>query len=60
MASAPSPEDDLFDEFLTDRGHETELVRWDRSYNKKQCPECGGINAEGATQCEACGWQPRP
>lgn len=58
MASAPSSDDDLFDEFLTDRGHETEIVRWDRSYNKKQCPECGGINDDSATQCEVCGWRP--
>jgi len=30
-SSAPSADDDVFDEFLSDRGHETEIVRWDRS-----------------------------
>jgi len=59
MASAPSAEDDLFDEFLADRGHETDLVRWERSYNKKQCPECGGLHDEAATECGVCGWRPR-
>ncbi|ELZ94861.1 hypothetical protein C440_07292 [Haloferax mucosum ATCC BAA-1512] len=56
MASAPS--DDLFDQFLTDRGHETEPVRWDRSYNKLQCPECGALHDMGAATCSVCGWVP--
>jgi len=59
MASAPSDDDDLFDQFLADRGHETEQVRWERSYNKKQCPECGGLHDASATQCTVCGWNPR-
>ncbi|XVH30373.1 HVO_0416 family zinc finger protein [Haloferacaceae archaeon DSL9] len=58
MASAPHTDDELFDEFLSDRGHATELVEWDRSYNKKQCPECGGIHEESATSCTVCGWSP--
>lgn len=58
MASAPSSDDDLFDEFLSERGHETEIVSWERSYNKKQCPDCGGINDETAAECVTCGWQP--
>lgn len=58
MASAPSTEDDLLDEFLSDRGHETESVSWERSYNKKQCPECGGIHEEAASECSVCGWHP--
>jgi hypothetical protein len=57
MASAPS-DDDLFDQFLADRGHATEPVRWDRSYNKKQCPDCGGLHDQSATECSVCGWHP--
>lgn len=60
MASAPSSSDELFDEFLEDRGHEIELVRWERSYNKKQCPECAGLHEETATECTVCGWSPTP
>jgi len=43
MVSA-RPDDDLFDEFLTQRGHETEVVEWDDNYNKKQCPDCGALH----------------
>jgi ribosomal protein L40E len=50
--------DDIFDEFLTERGHETEAVTWDRSYNKKSCPECGGLHEMSADACTVCGWQP--
>ena len=57
MASASS-DDDLFDKFLTDRGHETEPVRWDRSYNKRQCPDCGALHDEDATRCSVCDWRP--
>ena len=57
MASAPS-NDELFDEFLSDRGHETEAVGWDDNYNKKQCPDCGALHDDGATTCSVCGWQP--
>ncbi|WP_224447888.1 HVO_0416 family zinc finger protein [Haloprofundus salilacus] len=56
MASAPS--DDLFDQFLADRGHETEPQRWDRSYNKKQCPDCGALHDDDAITCTVCGWDP--
>ena len=57
MASA-SGDDDVFDRFLTDRGHETEPVRWDRSYNKRQCPDCGALHDEDATRCSVCDWRP--
>lgn len=57
MSSAPSSED-LFDEFLEDNGHETEIERWERSFNKKQCPECGGLHDESASKCNICGWHP--
>lgn len=56
MASAPSS-DDMFDEFLSRRGHET-AQGWERSYNKKQCPECGGLHELSATDCSVCGWNP--
>jgi hypothetical protein len=59
MASAPGEsDDDLFDQFLADRGHETDPVRWETSYNKKQCPECGGLHGRDAVECSVCGWQP--
>lgn len=50
--------DDMFDEFLKRRGHETEPADWDDEYNKKQCPECGGLHDSGATECTVCGWTP--
>jgi len=57
MASAPdSAGDDLFDEFLTSRGHD--VSTWESEYNKKRCPECGGIHDVEATDCSVCGWQP--
>jgi hypothetical protein len=48
----------MFDQFLSERGHETESVGWDQSYNKKQCPECGGLHDASATECSVCGWVP--
>jgi hypothetical protein len=57
MAAEPG-DDDLFDQFLADRGHETEPVRWDRSYNKLQCPDCGGLHDSDASECVVCGWRP--
>lgn len=58
MEPEPSTDgdDSLFDEFLTQRGHETERVGWQQEYNKKQCPECGGLHDTSATECSACGW----
>ena len=60
MAAEPSDYDDeLFDQFLSDRGHDTTPVRWDRSYNKLQCPDCGAPIAfiEGCERCSAgCGF----
>ena len=32
--------------------------RWDRSYNKLQCPDCGALHDEGALDCGVCGWRP--
>jgi hypothetical protein len=57
MASAPG-DDELFDAFLTQRGHDVEPTGWDESYNKLQCPDCGGLHAPGATECTVCGWTP--
>ena len=57
MATAPG-DDDLFDEFLSQRGHETASAGWEESYNKKQCPDCGGLHDAGATACTVCGWEP--
>jgi hypothetical protein len=58
MATAPT-DDDLLDDFLTQRGHETDRPGWEESYNKKQCPECGGLHDLGAADCMVCGWRPR-
>ncbi|MFB6311972.1 MAG: HVO_0416 family zinc finger protein [Salinirussus sp.] len=57
MASAPR-DDDLFDDFLALRGHDMEEADWDHSYNKLQCPECGGLHPSGADGCSVCGWSP--
>ncbi|USZ69329.1 hypothetical protein NGM10_06215 [Halorussus salilacus] len=60
MATAPTGDDDaLFDEFLSERGHETEDVGWQEDYNKLQCPECGGLHDTSASECSVCGWHPR-
>jgi len=56
MASAPS--DDIFDDFLEQRGHDVERVGWEQNYNKKQCPDCGGLHDDAAAQCTVCGWSP--
>ncbi|WP_433625778.1 HVO_0416 family zinc finger protein [Halomicrococcus sp. NG-SE-24] len=60
MASAPTGDADesVFDQFLSDRGHETEQVDWQEEYNKKQCPECGGLHELAASRCSVCGWAP--
>ena len=57
MASAPRG-DDMFDEFLSQRGHDTGEAGWEESYNKKQCPDCGGLHDSNATNCLVCGWSP--
>lgn len=59
MATAPDPDDAMLDEFLAQRGHEP-VESWDRSYNKLQCPDCGALHDEAATDCTVCGWDPRP
>lgn len=56
MSSASSPDDSLLDDFLEQAGHET--TSWERSYNKKQCPDCGGLHDVDATTCTVCGWSP--
>ena len=56
MASAPN--DDIYDDFLEQRGHDVERVGWERNYNKKQCPDCGGLHESGASECTVCGWTP--
>lgn len=58
MATAPDP-DDMFDQFLSERGHETGPAGWETDYNKKQCPECGGLHDQDALDCTVCGWEPR-
>ncbi|PSQ47131.1 hypothetical protein BRD12_07765 [Halobacteriales archaeon SW_12_67_38] len=59
MATPPTDADAEVDEFLAQRGHETESPGWEESYNKKQCPDCGGIHAADATSCTVCDWSPR-
>jgi len=56
---ATQPTDTDMDRFLADRGHETDAPGWEESYNKKQCPECGGIHGVDASACSVCGWSPR-
>jgi transposase len=51
--------EDVLDEFLSDRGHETETPTWEEDYNKKRCPECGGLHEMSAAECSVCGWTPR-
>lgn len=55
MATA---DDEIFDEFLSERGHETESASWEQDYNKKRCPDCSGLHDLGATECSVCGWSP--
>lgn len=59
MNSTDSSDDtsDVVDDFLTARGL-NEGEDWDKSYNKKQCPDCGGIHDSDATKCNVCGWLP--
>ncbi|MFB6201838.1 MAG: HVO_0416 family zinc finger protein [Halorhabdus sp.] len=57
MATAPST-DEVIDEFLSRRGHETETTGWEESYNKKQCPDCGALHDPTAADCSVCGWAP--
>jgi len=55
MATAPGS-DELIDEYLS---RDTDgPATWNRSYNKLQCPECGGLHDEAATECSVCGWAP--
>lgn len=57
MATVPNDsEEELIDQFLSQRGHET--ASWETEYNKKQCPECGGIHDTEAVTCSVCGWSP--
>ena len=56
MASAPMRDESVVDRFLEANGHDT--TSWDQSYNKKQCPECGGLHEVSASDCSVCGWTP--
>lgn len=58
MASAPQSGDELIDDFLSRRGHESEDVSWNRDHNKKRCPECGGLHELEANECSVCDWTP--
>lgn len=58
MGATPDGTDDVFDQFLSTRGHTTESVGWEHDRRKKQCPECGGLHDDGATACAVCGWVP--
>jgi len=59
MSSTPDGAgDDLIDRFISQRDLDGETVRWEESYNKKQCPECGGVHDATATVCSVCGWSP--
>jgi hypothetical protein len=49
---------DIFDEFLAERGHDTDPATWEEDYNKKRCPECGGLHETSAVTCSVCGWEP--
>lgn len=58
MASTPDDAgEEVIDRFMTRRDL-AEPVRWEESYNKKQCPECGGVHDLSATTCSVCGWSP--
>ncbi|GAA0295638.1 HVO_0416 family zinc finger protein [Halarchaeum salinum] len=48
--------DAVLDEYLEHNDHDVE--GWDRSYNKKQCPDCGGLHETAARECTVCGWSP--
>ncbi len=49
---------DIFDEFLDERGHDHTTASWEQDYNKKRCPDCGGLHDPGASVCSVCGWRP--
>ena len=49
--------EEVIDQFMTRRDL-SESARWEESYNKKQCPECGGVHEPSATACSVCGWTP--
>lgn len=55
----PIPDDDLFDRFLSQRGHDINPAAWERDYNKKRCPECSGLHDTNAIECSVCGWTPQ-
>lgn len=58
MSAPEGVADDIFDQFLTDRGHDVEPETWEPDYNKKRCPECGGLHETAAHRCTVCGWEP--
>ncbi len=56
MGSGDTDTEALMDSFLESRGHDTST--WEQDYNKKQCPDCGGIHTTNASKCTVCGWEP--
>jgi len=58
MATAPESDDAALDRLLERNGHDTETATWERSYNKLQCPDCGGLHEPTASECSVCGWAP--
>lgn len=52
------PSEELMNDFLESRGHAVRDQDWDESYNKKQCPVCGGVHPTTAMSCDSCGWEP--
>jgi len=51
--SAPEASNPI-DDFLASR----DPTAWETSYNKKQCPDCGGLHGDTASRCSVCGWAP--
>jgi len=53
-----STADELLDDFLSQRDNDVDGQTWEENYNKKQCPDCGGLHDTAATECTVCGWTP--
>ena len=58
MGTRMATANDVFDEFLDDRGHDHTTASWEQDYNKKRCPDCGGLHDPDASTCSVCGWRP--
>jgi hypothetical protein len=48
--------EDMFDQFVKDRGLEDEQT-WIDDYNKKKCPDCFALHDQEAESCSVCGWE---